>query len=87
MKCLMCNKEIGDRKGKVVCSTTCRVNKLKAMKECDKLLEYFLRDERTFKALYKRDNVKNREEYKRNVIEDITKHEGRIGEAWLKTLG
>jgi hypothetical protein len=86
MKCLMCDKELDNRKGKVVCSTTCRVNKHKAMKECDKLLQYFLKDETTFKALYKTDNVVNRKLYRRNVIKGIVKNEGLIGEAWLKKL-
>lgn len=87
MKCIMCNKELGERKGKEVCSTTCRVNKHKAMKVCDRLLEHFLKDNVTFKRMYSRDNVKNREEYKKYVIEEIIKLEGKIGEAWARKLG
>ena len=82
MQCIMCNKEIGTRKGKVVCSTTCRVNKHKAMKVCDRLLEHFLKDDVFFRQLYSIDNVANRTEYKKNVVEDIARREGKIGEAW-----
>lgn len=86
MKCLICDKDMKSRRGKEVCSTTCRVNKHKAMKVCDRLLEHFLNDNVTYKRMYSRDNVKNRAEYKKNVIEDIIKFEGKIGEAWAKKL-
>lgn len=87
MKCLMCNKEIGTRKGKEVCSTTCRVDKHKAFKMCDKLLEHFLKDEKMFKHRFNRDTSKNREAYRQEVIEEIISHEGKIGVAWGKKLG
>lgn len=39
MKCLMCNKEYQNRKGKEVCSTTCRVDKKRAFDYFDAVLK------------------------------------------------
>jgi hypothetical protein len=75
----MCNKEFESRKGKVVCSTTCRVDKFKAFKECDKLLAYFLKN----KALQVNVGL-NAKEWKEACIKEIVAHEGKIGVEWNK---
>jgi hypothetical protein len=75
MKCLICNNETESRKGKQVCSTTCRVDKKRAF-------DYF---DAVFKQL------KNMTDYDNDkILEGIRSDEKkqkrpiRIFEAWVK---
>jgi|LakMenEpi03Aug12_release.lakeMendotaPanAssembly.Ray.scaffolds.fasta_scaffold489392_2 hypothetical protein len=83
-RCLMCNEPMSGRRGKVVCSTTCRVNKHKAFQEMDRLLKHFVG------VNFNRKDYSNDAAWKRSLIEAIVDetdkknwYGGRnVGKAW-----
>lgn len=71
------------RKGKAVCSTTCRVNKKKAWDEYDKLFDHFV------KGNVGRDRHLTDRAWKRAIVEEIIILEKKLGHgnvaiAWRK---
>lgn len=79
----MCKTEMRGRKGKVVCSTTCRVNKKKAWDEYDKLFSHFV------KLNVARDRFLTDRQWKRSIVEEIVANEKKLGAgnvaiAWRK---
>lgn len=74
----MCNNDIGTRKGKVVCSTTCRVNKKKAF-------DYF---DEVFRLVMKMSEMNEKE-----CLDGIRKDEVKLGrplrffDAWAEKRG
>lgn len=82
-RCLMCKTEMRGRKGKAVCSTTCRVNKKKAWDEYDKLFNHFV------KLNVGRDRHLTDRAWKRSIVEAIIDNEKKLGAgnvaiAWRK---
>jgi predicted nucleic acid-binding Zn ribbon protein len=71
----MCNKEFESRKGKLVCSTTCRVDKKRAFDYFDAVLKQLksITDFETEKCL---EGIKNDERKRKRAI--------RIFDAWVE---
>lgn len=79
----MCGQPMSGRKGKAVCSTTCRVNKKKAWDEYDKLFNHFV------KLNIARDRFLTDREWKWNIVQEIVANEKKLGSgnvaiAWRK---
>lgn len=82
-RCLICNSLMKGRKGKVVCSTTCRVNKKKCWDEYDKLYDHFV------KRNIGRDTFYTDTQWKRGIVQEIINLEksngmGNVVMAWRK---
>ena len=69
----MCGDKMPQRKGKVVCSTTCRVNKKKAWDEYDKLYNHFI------KLSIGRSEYETDSKWKRSIVEAIVENEKKLG--------
>lgn len=85
-RCLICGEKMQARKGKVVCSTTCRVNKKKAFDECDRLFNHFV------KLKIGRNEFGSERSWQKSIVAEIvaqdTKNKwygvGNVAEAWAR---
>lgn len=80
-RCLMCEAEMKGRKGKVVCSTTCRVNKKKAFDYCETILLHLTNQK------YRKDDFPTDREWKRFLLNEIVEFEKKRGQKLGLPLG